>query len=364
MKWTLLVPGALLPAALAPELARAIRAPLLVQHLLGAQRGPELAAGEHSDGAPHWSWLARAFGQATEPPVTAPYAWHADGPGDAATRDCWIAHCEPVHMAIARDHFTVTDLGDDPLQTAEAARLFELAGEALAPPADAGLRFAERGGRWFLLSERPLDLLTFGIDTVLGRSAHERLPAGADARRWRVLSNEIQMRWHASEVNAAREERGARAVNAVWIHGGGRWHPLPGGTVGALHADPGGAEAEILRGWMHAAGAHKGRDALSLHRGLFAAHAHQAWESWLGQLDALALQIDRDLASARAAGARRFELVLCGAQTARSLALPLDRSWWTRWRGAPRDPARLLQRLLGEHTADGDGGTGTGTLAA
>ncbi|SPE23159.1 putative Signal peptide protein [Burkholderiales bacterium] len=370
MKWTLVVPGALVPAALAPQLASAVRAPQLVQWLARARPGPETSTGEHNAGAPHWSWLARAFGLDDDPPVTAPYAWQASGEPDPRSQACWIALCDPVHMAIARDHLVVTDFGDDPLEADEAQSLFTLANEVVCDAASpaaatagggatAGLRFARRGGQWFLLSDQGLQIETHALDAVLGQSVHERMPTGPDARRWRILANEIQMLWHASSVNQAREDRNARPANALWIHGAGRWRALRPGNVTQLRVEPDSTDDAVLRGWMHAAAQHAGSalpreaalaagDTVSLCREVFAAFAHQAWDSWLARLGALEHRIDQDIAAARERGLERLELVLCGARQARTVVLPLQAPWW-RWpRSAPRAPAPLLQRWLGE----------------
>src|SRR5450631_2039106 len=322
MIWTLLVPGGLLPAPAAPALVRAMQAPGLVRAIVEARRGPSLVAAEDGAGAAHWAWLARAFVPAAGWPVTAPYAWHALAPatgGAPAPQAGWFAHCDPVHMSIARDHFVVSDLGATPLGADDAQELLALANEAAAPQ---GLAFAIRGGYWFLLCGQDLQLQACPLDAVLGQSAQDRLPTGSDARRWRVLLNEIQMRWHASAVNERREQQDARVVNGLWIHGAGRWRALPVSAVTRLHADPAFDDDEpVVRGWLDAAataGA-AGDGTLSIYRGMYRSYAHQAWESWLAGLGALQQRLEQDLARARACGATRLDLVLCGARETRTL---------------------------------------------
>jgi hypothetical protein len=39
------------------------------------------------------------------------------------------------------------------------------------------------------------------------------------ARAWRKLQNEIQMLWHISPVNEARQASGLPAINSIWISG-------------------------------------------------------------------------------------------------------------------------------------------------
>jgi len=396
MNWTLLIPGALLPPALAPELTRHMHAPVLAAHLALARPLPARADEDIADThgvaasqAAHWQWLASRFVPDAEDLPTAPYAWrvvspHGTGggahrPGGADDSGVWIAHCDPVHMAIARDHFMVTDLAGAPLLAPESAELLDranavLAAEACVSPAALAprLRIAVRGGRWFLLSPRPLDLRTWSLDAVLGQSVQDRLPTGADARRWRVLGNEIQMSWHASNTNDARETSGLRTANALWVHGGGVWQHLGRAAQYALLADDAPAEATVLRGWMDAAD--RCADAvqaparpatLSICRALFNAHAHQAWESWLAQLPLIDARIGSDLAAARAAGATRFDLVLCGSATTRTVTLPLQTHWWRRFRFGAHAPGALLQRFLADTpTARKPASRASGALAA
>ena len=405
MKWTLLVPGALLPASVAPEMARAIEAPRLARRLASARsvvdpasvslrESTEDAAASAPPTTPHWAWLARAFGADGTPPVTGPYAWQAGCMAEHSRVDpdaqrvsagkMWVARCDPVHMNLARDHFVVTGLGNAPMHTADAQQLLALANEALrgtvppdpaAPESAPALRLAARAGHWFLLAERRLNLRTTDLDCVLGQSVQDRLPTGADAQRWRVLSNEIQMRWHDCPVNRFREEAGQPAVNALWLHGGGYLLPLRGVPRVRLVAAPGSSEALTVRGWMIAArgglddtmdgplerspsrpearpaAALRDGDTLAIHRDLFESFAHQTWETWLDQLIQLQERIEHDLDEAKRRGATDFELVLCGTRQSRTLRLPMHSSWWQRLRGAPRQTAALLQRWLAEAPA-------------
>jgi hypothetical protein len=330
---TLVVAGALLPAALAPQILAAARVPRLAERLRGARRRATHRAAARSGGAAHWSWLAQALGLPADPPASAPYAWQALG-GAAApgAEPRWIAHCEPVHIVVARDHLRATDLGSDALSAEESAALLALANEAArasaaaAPPGDAPpLQFAERGGHWFVQAAVPLQLETWPLDAVLGRSIQACLPAGAHARAWRRLENEIQMMWHASAVTEPREERGARPANALWLHGGGSWRALGPATAAALALPPAGRDAAILAGWRAAGAARMQR--LAFHGALFAAYAQRAWDDWLDQLPALEARVEDEAQQAQREGTA-FELVLCGAHEARTYALPGGAPSW------------------------------------
>lgn len=371
MKWTLLVPGALVPEALAPDLARTGPAQRLSQLLAQVQLTAKHHAAETDLGAAHWSWLARTFGLGSDPPVSAPYAWQALSGGRVEAQQYWIAFCDPVHMAVGRDSVIVTDLADAPLQPEETEGLLSLARDALCEascgqtpkvPGNAfrsvGLRLEVRGGQWFLLADGPIDLATTTLDAALGKPAHERMPNGSDARAWRNLANQIQMLWHTSAVNASREQRGTSIVNALWLHGGGQWRPLSRSSFTQVQADDKCIDAAVLRGWLMASGGDLATrledsrgDMLSLCRVLFRAFAFEDWESWLQRLTLLEEHLERDLDAARACGASRFELIVCGARKIHTLRVPLHASWWRRIRVGSRASAPVLQRWFAEPDA-------------
>jgi hypothetical protein len=326
-----------------PRLARRLdRARLRDTHQVGAR----------SRGAAHWSWLGHWLERPAVPPVTAPYAWQALATAPGADPDpapAWIAHCEPLHVVVARDHLRAVDLGEEPLRDDETQALLALANEAARETAAAArsalppLQFALRAGHWFVHAPAALALETFPLDAVLGRSIQDCLPVGAHARAWRALENEIEMMWHASPVNEAREERGARPANALWLYGGG----LAPSRVGDACPAPqptgaaAGLDAAILRGWLQS-GAAAAPVTLALHDGLHAAHALQAWERWLQQLPALEERVEDEARRALQAGGQTLGLVLCGTGEARTYALPL-RAGAPPWRNLGawlRPPAR------------------------
>lgn len=341
---TLVVAGALLPAAQAAPLLAAARVPRLAARLGSARLQASEQAGARSQGAAHWSWLARRFGLPDDPPVTAPYAWRALGSGTGAEVEAgagaeaaWIAHCEPIHIVVARDHLRAIDLGVEPLAPAESATLLALANEAAREAARAAhggmppLRFAVRAGHWFVHAPAALSIHCHPLDAVLGRSIQGLLPQGAHARAWRVLENEIEMMWHASAVHAAREERGAPTANGLWLHGGGPWRALPAHGL-ALPQDARAAcgtaaqrDGAILQGWLQAgaAGAAGAHGTLDLDHGLLGAFVQRAWDPWLEGLAALEDRVELEMQRAARDGAAALDLVLCGAHEARTYRLPL-----------------------------------------
>lgn len=338
MRWTVVVPGGLLPAPIAADVIAGAAAPWLARVLARAQAEPPV--GFESGAAPHLSWLWREFGGAGEP-VTAPYALRAFDEGADPGAQCW--HVDPVHFTFARDHLLVSPL-DEPLAPPEedalAAHLRAALDELLT---DGTATLHRHRGHWLLTLQRPWSLRATPLDGALGQPAHEHWPAGAEARLWRRLLNEIQMRWHAEPSNEQREARGGKPVNALWLHGGGAWAALPAKPFAAVaDADP------ALRGWALACGLPRSalldadsvpprRDTVSIRRELLVPAQFEAWGQWLDRLTQLDAAL-RDLQQACfAAGYEELALVLCGRREARVVRLRRGDAWRL-WRRAPLAP--------------------------
>jgi hypothetical protein len=338
MRWFVVVPGALVPETYVPEVLAAAAAPRLARRLARAARGDETRRDEAAC-LPHLDWLWRAFGGKARTPVTAPYAWRALN-GDSAANagaESQLWFCEPVHFALARDHLLVAPL-DPPLAADEAQALAAAADEA-AREAGASLRLLDHA-RWFMQIDPPWQLDTVALAAAFGRSALEVLPTGADAGRWRKLLNEIQMRWHAHPVNAAREAQGAAAANALWLHGGGVWAPLPRAPFATVLSDD-----PTLRGWALAAGlapsalldadatAPATGDTVSLWEGLQQSAYAGHWDAWRARLPEFERRIESVCERAFAAGFASVELLLTGRFCARRFTLG-ERDAWRVWRRA------------------------------
>lgn len=339
MRWFVVVPGALVPASLAADVLAQSIAPRLAQRLARAARGEE-TIGDETTRLPHLDWLWRAFEGPTRTPVTAPYAWRALN-GDSATNarpDSQLWLCEPVHFAFARDHLLVAPLAAAPLDAAEAQALAAVADEA-AREAGASLRLIDHT-HWFLQVDPPWQLETVPLAAALGRSAIDVLPSGADAGRWRKLLNEIQMRWHEHPVNTARQAHGAPPVNALWLHGGGVWNPLPRAPFAAIVSDD-----PVLRGWALAAGLapsallaadampHVEGDVLSVWDLLQPSAAVEDWGTWLGLLPKFERMIESACERAFGSGFASIELLLAGARSMRRMSIGA-RDGWRFWRQA------------------------------
>lgn len=213
MPTTLLLPGALLPPALAADLARTAGTPHL-HRILSRGASETVAADPFSlHCTPDEAWLAARLG--LEPPFPqAACAAHAVL--DATTQAVWAA--DLCHLRLATDHLVLTELGDAAPAPDEAAALRASAEPVLA---DEGVEIlAARSDRWFLRLPAHWDIRSFTPACALGRNVDAWMPQGRDARAWRRVLNALQMDWHAHPVNAEREARGLPTVNSVWLHGG------------------------------------------------------------------------------------------------------------------------------------------------
>ena len=315
MHFTLLVAGALLPGELAGALTTSLNTPTLKARLSRASC-VERAAPSEMMGA-HFDWLANTLFNQGAPAPTAPYAYaHLSG----ATPAGFVWHADPVHMEAARDHLTVSSLGDDPPSVTEATALVATANE-LASSKECQL--IEVGKRWFLLTDH--DWLIDARPLSAVNESVVEIPGGRDARVWNRLHNEIQMAWHANDVNAQREAEGRQTVNAIWLHGGGRWKRLP--PIGFTQVQSDAAE---LQGAAQAAGAGgapvsapAADKALVVCDDAWNARQRQDWAAWLRAM----IEVDHSLAEH---SDDAIDLIFSG-NTLRTFALrPSDR--YKAWR--------------------------------
>lgn len=296
MHFTLLVAGALLPGELAVALTSSLNAPHLRGRLL---RAAEVERADASPtGAAHLDWLANKLFDQPAPVPTAPYAYaHLAGKPPPA----YVWHADPVHIEVARDRLLVQSLGSDQLTAEEAGPLLAAANEfASASNCD----LVGVGEHWFLLSESEWLIDAPPLSAVIDGTVE--VPTGRDAQIWNRLHNDIQIAWHASGVNADREVKGMRTINALWLHGGGRWKPLAPIEFAQVHSD-----AAEWRGAAQAAGAlglpvsaPLANTALVVRDDALASKRREDWIAWLQAMTV----IDRVLIDYAAA---TIDLILC-----------------------------------------------------
>jgi len=320
MHLTAVVPGSLVPAPLAAELAASLEAPTLARLLRGSSAASDSTS---AAGLADATWLAREVYGVAPPAPTAPYAWAALAGLHDEKLHLWQA--DPVHIAIGRDSLIVQDLGNAMPSEAEADALISVANEALRPACCALQR---QGAEWFLRADRAWTMAPRPLSAVLGQPLPVAGADDGDALHWSRLLNEIQMRWHADPVNRDREANGLPVINSLWLHGGGTWSsrtPLRWPRVHTQRVD--------LQGLAIAAGATIARpdddvngDALLVWDDALCLAREADWSGWLVAMQA----IDRRLASLPPSAT--LELVMTGRERIRvRFARPSDRyCFWRR----------------------------------
>ncbi len=76
--------------------------------------------------------------------------------------------------------------------------------------------------RWYLQLPTLPQIQSYAIEKVAGKPIHDYLLQGADAKRWRVIDNEIQMILYQHSVNQRREQQGMAMINGIWFWGEGQ----------------------------------------------------------------------------------------------------------------------------------------------
>jgi hypothetical protein len=279
--------------------------------LLAVAGEPTLDAGDSSNlSPPHERALARILGFAGADGAIPWAAWRAAADGIAVQTppDLAWGQLTPVHCHVGTDQVTLLDPDELGLDEAASRAWLEAVHDLFAD--DGFVLVYGAPTRWYAAHESLAGLVTASLDRVIGRDLHPWLPPAREARQWRRLQNEVQMRLHTHPLNAEREAQGLLPVNSLWLSGCG---PRQGArdTVG-LSID------ERLR-----------RPAMAEDWGAWV----QAWQA----LDAGPVAALRDQSAT---------LTLCGEHSAATWTLQPRNAWQrltARWRQA--DARGLLETL-------------------
>ena len=142
--------------------------------------------------------------------------------GGAIDPNTVFACIQPVHLHATRDHLVLMHPDHIPLTADESAALLEEAKPLLQDEFKAEVIVADPH-HWFINPTHFASLATHSVDQAHGRNIDWWLPRDTTelgtARAWRKLQNEIQMLWHISPINEARQASGLPAINSIWISG-------------------------------------------------------------------------------------------------------------------------------------------------
>jgi len=122
---------------------------------------------------------------------------------------------DPVHFKAESDHAVL--IGPDLVspEMEEAKQLIDCFNEHFSE--DKLSLHSTNEYRWYLKSERPLNLEFFALDFALGRDIKHFMPKGEDELWWRKILNEAQMLFFQHEVNSSRENQGKLSINGLWL---------------------------------------------------------------------------------------------------------------------------------------------------
>jgi len=142
--------------------------------------------------------------------------------GRTINSNAMLACIQPVHLHATRDHLVLMHPDHIPLSATESAALLAEAKPILQDEFKADL-IAANPHHWFINPAHFASLATHSVDQAHGRNIDWWLPRDTTevgkARAWRKLQNEIQMLWHISPINEARQASGLPAINSIWISG-------------------------------------------------------------------------------------------------------------------------------------------------
>lgn len=237
----IILPFGIPPAALAPDLLRALqspspRTPALAKLLACASLGNTEVATDFARLLPHEAWLAGHFrptsrmdvrhadsGSANSvlanPRLCSPASTHnkMQELGLTASEGYWFTF-NPVHIHIARDHLILTDQRRLEIPEEQALALYQAAAE-MCTELGKTLLYGD-AKTWFLRADDWQHLQTSTMDAACGHNIDIWMPRGENERAWRKLQNEIQMLWHIHPLNAQREASGLNIINSAWLHSG------------------------------------------------------------------------------------------------------------------------------------------------
>jgi hypothetical protein len=271
---TLVLPFALPPPELAPDLIGALQAPALAA-LLSRATCKTLPFDDDLRVLPHEAWLAQTLGLSPQgQPVFATATMRGFGLDPAG--DSWFI-INPAHIDIARSHLSISDMRRLHLDDGHARALFDTAGP-LFHELGKTLLYGD-AQTWFMRAGDWNTLHTASPDAAVGLNLTDWLPTGAAAVEFRKLQNEVQMLWFEHPANVEREARGLPAINSFW----------PWGLADASAAfafSPAFATAAVP-GWLAAIAkpfGGKHGDSMVVRGDLCEAAIGADWSGWLGHM--------------------------------------------------------------------------------
>jgi hypothetical protein len=214
------MPGSLWPEQSGDAAYDGLRVPQLTGALaISAAQNVEISS---------WSaWLMQSLTGVTHDVPFALCAAHNAGLCNVDATETWL-RADPVHYVAGREDVALGSLHDFNVSEAEAAQLIAALNAHFAQDGLTWHAIAPR--QWLLRVPGALDAQTVDPWAGVNMPARYVPMLGADARRLRKWTTEAQMILYEHPINLARQARGERAVNSVWMWASGS--ALPAAQIG------------------------------------------------------------------------------------------------------------------------------------
>jgi hypothetical protein len=306
---TLVLPFALPPPELAPDLIRALQAPSLAALLSRTSSHRVSAADPGARALPHELWLGCALGLSDGRKLSlAAAAMRGYGldPADGA----WFI-VNPAHIEISRTFLMMTDSRRLGLVESHSRALFDSARPYFD---DSGYTLLYGDAMtWFMRADGWSALDTASADAASCMNLTDWMPLGERAIDYRKLQNEVQMLWHEHPANVEREARGFATINAFWPWGAASAADVAGPDCAFACADAPPWLAAIAQ--RHGASftqllSEPGQGVLFCEGSLAEAALATDWAGWLQHMQRLDKDIFTPLLGALAGRVGQVRLVL------------------------------------------------------
>jgi hypothetical protein len=304
---TLVLPFALPPPELAPDLIRALKTPALAALLSRTSSHQVTAADPAARALPHELWLARALGLSDGRKLALAAAAMRGYGLDPAGGNWFIVN--PAHIEISRTFLMMSDSRRLGLVESHSRALFDSARPYFE---DSGYTLVYGDAlTWFMRADAWAALDTASADTATGMNLTDWMPLGERAIDYRKLQNEVQMLWHDHPANAEREARGFATINGFWPWGAGAVTATPAATLACADVPPwlaglagrhGTSFAQLL--------AAPGNGTIFCDGSLAEAALATDWAGWLQHMQRLENDTFAPLLRALAGGVGKARLVL------------------------------------------------------
>jgi len=143
---------------------------------------------------------------------------------DSELNGKWIMRIDPCFMTPDRDQLIMARTQNMAITMPEAQQLVDTINNFFSAFAEERFwkLYALSPDRWYIVSDKAINIHTVPPEKVLGQSLKAYLLSGEDSQHWLNLFNEMQMILHQSPINKQRLAEKKLPINSVWFWGAGR----------------------------------------------------------------------------------------------------------------------------------------------